>query len=154
MRECCLHAKEYCPDCEFARLCLPDFEPIYKLKLSVSLLDCDNILVRGVNWIGDAVMTMPALRALRLAKRTSHITLLVKPWVAPLFEKDPNIDEIILYSASHAGFSGKIRLSKALRRHGFCAALLFQNAFDAALIAMALDLQRITGVPLKIVRHR
>lgn len=112
--------------------------------MSVSLLSCDNILVRGVNWIGDAVMTMPALRALRLANRTSHIALLVKPWVAPLFEKDPNIDEIILYSASHAGFSGKIRLSKALRRHGFCAALLFQNAFDAALIAM------LSGIPERI----
>ncbi len=144
MRECCLGTKEYCLDCEFARLCLPDFEPIYKLKLSVSLNSCGNILVRGVNWIGDAVMTMPALRALRLANRSSRITLLVKPWVAPLFEKDPNIDEIILYSDSYKGLSGKIRLSRKLRRHGFCAALLLQNAFDAALISV------LSGIPERI----
>jgi heptosyltransferase-2 len=100
----------------------------------VSLRDCDNILVRGVNWIGDAVMTMPAVRALRLANRTSRITLLVKPWVAPLFEKDPNIDEIILYSEEYGGILGKIDLSRKLRPHNFCAALLLQNAFDAAFL--------------------
>ncbi len=110
----------------------------------MSLSSCDNILVRGVNWIGDAVMTMPALRALRLASRTSRITLLVKPWVAPLFEKDPNIDEIILYSDAYKGFSGKIKLAKALRERSFCAAVLLQNAFDAAAIAM------LAGIPQRI----
>jgi heptosyltransferase-2 len=108
------------------------------------LSDCDNILVRGVNWIGDAVMTMPALRALRLANRPAKITLLVKPWVAPLFEKDPNINEIILYSGAHQGISGRINLSKELRQRGFCAALLFQNAFDAAAITT------LAGIPERI----
>jgi heptosyltransferase-2 len=110
----------------------------------VSLSDCDNILIRGVNWIGDAVMTMPALRALRHANQTSKITLLVKPWVAPLFEKDPNIDEIMLYSDEYQGISGRIKLSKKLRRRGFCAALLLQNAFDAALITT------LAGIPERI----
>lgn len=110
----------------------------------MSLSDCDNILVRGVNWIGDAVMTMPALRALRLANRSSRITLLVKPWVAPLFEKDPNIDEIMLYSDEYHGLSGRIKLSKKLRKQGFCAALLLQNAFDAAVVTA------LAGIPERI----
>ncbi|MEK7333225.1 MAG: lipopolysaccharide heptosyltransferase II, partial [Nitrospirota bacterium] len=58
---------------------------------------CKNLLVRGVNWIGDAVMTMPALRALRKSLPGAKISLLVRPWVAPLFENNPYIDEIILY---------------------------------------------------------
>lgn len=110
----------------------------------MSLSDCDNILVRGVNWIGDAVMTMPAVRALRLANRNSRITLLVKPWVAPLFEKDPNIDEIILYSGEYQGILGRIKLSKRLRGQGFCAAVLLQNAFDAAAVTM------LAGIPERI----
>ena len=110
----------------------------------MSLSDCDNILVRGVNWIGDAVMTMPALRALRLANRSARITLLVKPWVAPLFGKDPNIDEIMLYSDEYQGIPGRIRLSKKIRGHGFCAALLLQNAFDAAVITS------LAGIPDRI----
>ncbi len=110
----------------------------------MSLLDCDNILVRGVNWIGDAVMTMPALRALRLADRSARITLLVKPWVAPLFEKDPNIDEIILYTDEYRGIRGRIKLSRKLRGRGFCGAILFQNAFDAAVITA------LAGIPERI----
>jgi len=110
----------------------------------VSLSDCNNILVRGVNWIGDAVMTMPTLRALRLANRSAMIMLLVKPWVAPLFEKDPNIDGIILYSDEYQGIPGRIRLSKKIRGQGFCAALLLQNAFDAAVITA------LAGIPERI----
>ena len=38
----------------------------------------DKILIRGVNWIGDAVMTMPAIRALKKAYPGSKLSLLVK----------------------------------------------------------------------------
>jgi lipopolysaccharide heptosyltransferase II len=105
---------------------------------------CDNILVRGVNWIGDAVMTMPAMRALRRANPGAKITLLVKPWVSPLFEKDPNLDAIIQYSEEHKGFLGKLRLARELRRHRFCQAVLFQNAIDAAILSF------LAGIPERI----
>jgi heptosyltransferase-2 len=49
------------------------------------------ILIRGVNWIGDAVMTLPAIRAIRKAFPEAHIDLLVKPGVAPVFEHVPCI---------------------------------------------------------------
>lgn len=96
---------------------------------------CNNILVRGVNWIGDAVMTMPALRSLKLADSGSKITLLIKPWVFPLFEKDPNLDEIILYKDEYKGIMGRIQLAKKLKKSNFCMAMFFQNAIDAAIIA-------------------
>lgn len=96
---------------------------------------CNNILVRGVNWIGDAVMTMPALRSIKNADRKARVTLLVKPWVAPLFEKDPHVDAILLYGDEHKGIAGKYRLAQELRKYGFCMAVLFQNALDAAALA-------------------
>lgn len=114
------------------------------LKLTMPEGSCNNILVRGVNWVGDAVMTMPALRALKLANNNSKITLLVKPWVSPLFEKDPNIDEIILYEDEYKSIAGKLRLSKILRAKKFCMAVLFQNAFDAAMLAF------FAGIPERI----
>lgn len=109
---------------------------------------CNNILVRGVNWIGDAVMTMPALRALRQSRPDAHITLLVTPWVAPLFEKDPHIDKIMLYEDEHRSLSGKLRLAKVLRKNNFCSAVLFQNAIDAALISF------LAGIPERIGYNR
>lgn len=104
----------------------------------------DSILVRGVNWIGDAVMTLPALRALRKVYPESHISLLVKPSVAPIFEKDPSIDRIVLYEDHFKGVIGKLRLAYRLRKMGFSKAVLFQNAFDAAVITF------FAGIPERV----
>ncbi len=77
---------------------------------------CKNLLVRGVNWIGDSVMTLPALKALRKGLRGTKISLLVKPWVSAVFENNPDIDEIIPYGDMHKGFIGKIKLSRTLSK--------------------------------------
>ena len=90
-------------------------------------------------------MTLPALRALRLSNPGAKISLLVKPWVSPIFEKDPNVDELIIYSADYGGLRGRIRLAAQLRRQGFRHAVLFQNAFDAALIALLAGIPERTG---------
>ena len=103
------------------------------------------ILIRGVNWIGDAVMTIPALRALKRSLPDARLVLLVKPWVAPLFEKDPDIEEIILYSDEYRGLAGKIRLAQRLKKYDFDTAVLFQNAFDAALITFLARIKRRIG---------
>ncbi len=107
-----------------------------------------NILIRGVNWIGDAVMTVPAIRALRKAYPESKISLLVKPSVSPIFEKDPNINEIILYDEKFKGISGRLRLAMELKKKNFSKAILLQNAFDAALIAF------LSGIPDRIGYNR
>ncbi|KWT85565.1 lipopolysaccharide heptosyltransferase II [Candidatus Magnetominusculus xianensis] len=92
----------------------------------------ENILIRGVNWIGDAVMTAPALRAIKGAYPEGSTTLLVNPAVAGLFEKDPHVGAIIEYK--DRTIAGRLRLSKTLKAKNFTTAILLQNAFDAALI--------------------
>lgn len=104
----------------------------------------EKILIRGVNWIGDAVMTLPAIRSLRASYKNSRICQLLKPSVSPLFEKDPNIDEIIIYENQFKTIAGKIVLSNILRKEGFSKAYLLQNAFDAALLAF------LAGIPERI----
>jgi len=106
---------------------------------------CKKVLVRGVNWVGDAVMTLPALRALRKEMPEAKISLLVKPWVSPVFENNPDIDEIIIYSNEHKGVIGKIKLSSMLSKKNFCGAILFQNAFDAALITFLAGIKERAG---------
>ena len=102
------------------------------------------MLIRGVNWVGDAVMTMPAIRAARLAMPDADLTLLAKPWVSGLFEADPNLDRIMLYGPDYGGINGKLRLALALRQKGFKKAILLQNAFDAALLSF------LAGIPERI----
>ncbi|MDA8083489.1 MAG: lipopolysaccharide heptosyltransferase II [Nitrospiraceae bacterium] len=109
---------------------------------------CDNILIRAVNWVGDAVMTMPAIRGVRAAFPAARISLLARSSVAPLFAHDPNIDEIIPYPESGGGLSAKAGVVRMLRRRRFNRAVLLQNAFDAALISF------LAGIPERIGYNR
>jgi heptosyltransferase II len=93
-------------------------------------LDFSNILVRATNWIGDAVMSLPALRAIRERFPTARISILAKPWVADLYGRESFIDEIILYSGQSPWRTGH-----ELRARRFDCAILLQNAFEAAWIA-------------------
>ncbi len=102
------------------------------------------ILIRGVNWIGDALLTIPTIRAIRRAYPDAHISLLIKPWVAEIFKENPYINEIILYDDRFKGFTGKLKLAKMLRLRRFDRAILLQNAFDAAFISW------LSGIPERI----
>ncbi len=94
------------------------------------------LLIRSTNWIGDAIMTTPAVRAIRKNFFNARISILAKPWVAPVFEHSPRVDEIIVYDAKgrHKGIRGIARLSRELKPMGFDAAILLQNAIEAAII--------------------
>ena len=100
-------------------------------------------LVRGTNWIGDAVMTTPALRRLRASFPAAHIILLATPRTAGLFESSAFIDEVLTYHRQE-GWPVFVETVWALRRRRFDLALLFQNAFEAALLA------RLGGARLRV----
>ncbi|MFN0122377.1 MAG: lipopolysaccharide heptosyltransferase II [Blastocatellia bacterium] len=95
----------------------------------------EQILVRGTNWLGDAVMTTPALRRLRASFPHSHITLLVTPLTAELFTAAPWVDEIMVWRRREQGRRVLWDTARVLRRRRIDLALLFQNAFEAALLA-------------------
>ncbi|MEK6778630.1 MAG: lipopolysaccharide heptosyltransferase II [Candidatus Deferrimicrobiota bacterium] len=101
------------------------------------------LLVRAVNWLGDAVLTTPALGAVRNAFPQARIAVAARPFVAELFLHHPDVDEILVYDkgGKHSGAIGMLRMAAELRRRRFDAALLLQNAFDAALLAF------LAGVP-------
>ena len=94
------------------------------------------ILIRSTNWIGDAIMTTPAVRTIRQNYPKADITLLALPWVADVFSACPHIDHIFIYDKKgrHSGLPGKLRLAADLRARQFDLAILLQNAFEAALI--------------------
>ncbi|MCX5913548.1 MAG: lipopolysaccharide heptosyltransferase II [Deltaproteobacteria bacterium] len=105
------------------------------------------VLVRTANWIGDAVMTLPALASIREGLPKRHLAVLTKPWVADLFSNHPMVDEVILYESPgiHEGVRGKWKLARELRQEQFDLAILFQNAFEAAFIAYLAGIPRRAG---------
>jgi heptosyltransferase II len=103
------------------------------------------ILVRATNWIGDAIMALPALRAIR-NRGDVNISILARSYVADIY-RDQNIaDDLIIYDhrGKHRGISGRERLASELRAKKFDSALLLQNAFDAAWLAWR------AGIPERI----
>jgi heptosyltransferase-2 len=104
------------------------------------------ILIRATNWIGDAVMALPALRAARAKFPEAHITVVARPYVADIY-KDQNVcDDLIAYESKgrHRGWRGRELLAKELRARQFDTALLLQNAFGAAWLAWR------AGIPQRI----
>jgi heptosyltransferase-2 len=95
------------------------------------------LLVRATNWLGDAVMSIPALREIRRVRPEAEITILARQWVADLYAREDFCDRILIYdnAGSHGGLRGKGRLASELARERFDQAILLQNAFDAALLA-------------------
>ncbi len=98
----------------------------------------NRILVRATNWVGDGVMGLPALGAVRENFPSSDITVLAKPWVLPLFEAHPAVDHVIPFQKGEGVLTGlgeMIRVIRLIRKEKFDLAILFQNAFEAALLA-------------------
>jgi len=98
----------------------------------------ERILVRATNWVGDVVMSMPALEAVRENFPSSSITVIANPWVKPMFEHHPAVDRILTFSKGEGYFKGlveTIRIMRLIRRQRFDLAILLQNAFEAAFLA-------------------
>ena len=95
------------------------------------------ILVRAPNWVGDAVMAIPALQAVRRARPEAHIAILARPAVADIYKGQPFADRIISFDNAErrADAGGRRTLISELRAERFDTALLLQNAFEAAWIA-------------------
>ncbi|MBI2818739.1 MAG: glycosyltransferase family 9 protein, partial [Acidobacteria bacterium] len=100
------------------------------------------ILIRVPNWVGDAVMCLPALRMLRSVLPQAEIALLARPWVRDVFPLQELSARVIPYDTNgeHRGIRGRLRIAASLREERFDAAILFQNAFDAALISWLSDI--------------
>jgi heptosyltransferase-2 len=104
-------------------------------------------LVREVNWLGDLVMTMPALRAVREAFLSSTLTVLVAGQLAPLFDGMSWIDEVIPYRSARgiATVTRDWEVARAIRARNFDLAILFPNSFGSALWITVAGVRRRVG---------
>src|SRR5262245_45102190 len=108
----------------------------------MSVKEIKRVVVRGTNWVGDSVMTVPALRALRRLLPDAKITLAIRPSAKGIFSEVDFIDDVLIYDRRNA-FS-VVSQVREWRRREFDLAVLFQNAFEAALIPF------LAGVPVRL----
>ena len=101
------------------------------------------VLVRATNWLGDAVMSLPAIRTIRQVFPHAHLAVLARPSVADLYARERTIDLVIPYPAPK-GLHARREFAGRLRALGFDGAILLPNAFDAALMVW------LAGIPERI----
>jgi heptosyltransferase-2 len=106
-----------------------------------------NILIRAANWIGDAIMSLPALRAVRRRFPDAEITVCAKPWVSALYEGERSIDRVIAIEGASGAkdWTAKRDLIRRLRRGNFDLAILFPNSFESAAVVQLAGVKRIIG---------
>jgi len=104
------------------------------------------IMVRATNWVGDAIISLPALEALRDRFPDTEIVVVAKAWVAELYEHHPAMLRTLVYDPArqHKGRRGFREFVESLRQEHFDAAILFQRAFHAAWMAWR------AGIPVRI----
>src|SRR5690348_10463023 len=95
------------------------------------------ILIRATNWVGDAILALPALRAVRSRFSDAQITILARPYVAAIY-KNQQVCDSMIFVGDKSDFVNELRAQK------FDAALLLQNAFQAAWLAWR------AGIPERI----
>ncbi len=93
------------------------------------------IVVRGTNWVGDAVMTVPALRQLRRIFPAAEITLHTRSWAKGIFENADFIDEILIFELEKSVFKTVLAQAQIYREKEFELAVVFPNSFESALAA-------------------
>jgi lipopolysaccharide heptosyltransferase II len=103
------------------------------------------ILVRTANWLGDAVLASPALRALRDRFPGARLALLARAPLAPLFAGHPHVDEVILDRRRPGDRSpfGPLRMARHLARHRFDLAVVLSRSIESALTV------RLARIPLR-----
>lgn len=112
-------------------------------RVEIPFGEIRKVLIRSANWVGDAVMSLPAIASIRQGFPRAQISILAKPWVSDLFQDCPEIDRVILYRSPglHEGFRGKWKLARALKPERFDLALHLPNSFESALISY------LAGIP-------
>jgi heptosyltransferase II len=98
------------------------------------------ILIRSSNWLGDAAMSVPAVRAIKVGRPDAQVTIAAPEKIAPIWKLVPEVDTIIPLPGSRL-----LSVVPLLQREpSFDAAIVFPNSLRAALEAW------LTGIPRRV----
>ncbi len=104
----------------------------------------NKILIIAPNWIGDAVLALPAISRIRKSFPIAMITIIGLPHICELFQESPYVDEIRMYKGGMGGLAAGF----SLRSEKFDMAILLPNSFRSALLV------RLAGIPLRCGYNR
>jgi len=96
----------------------------------------NRLVILAPNWLGDAVMALPAIADVRRAWPSASIAIAARASVAPLFALVPQVDETIVLRRPPLSVAGWHALGIEIAGKGFDTALLLPNSTQAAVLAV------------------
>ncbi len=117
-----------------------------KSNVSPAFRGVNRILVRGVNWVGDTILTYPTVQKLKSLFPHSHLAILVPSHLIDLWKTFPYADEIIPFQKKR-GFGSiweDLNLSQSLKERNFDLAIIFPRSFRSAFQAY------LARIPIRI----
>ncbi|MFH1518940.1 MAG: lipopolysaccharide heptosyltransferase II, partial [Candidatus Omnitrophota bacterium] len=110
----------------------------------------NRILIVGVNWLGDSLLTTPVFKALKKKFPGSYLGVMVVERVREVFEDNPYIDEVIIFDerGRQRSFFAKLKFIQLLRKKKFDTVFLIHRSFTRALICF------LAGIRLRIGYRR
>lgn len=114
-----------------------------------------HILIRSSNWLGDAVMTVPAARAIKRGRPDARVTVLAPAKLAEMWKAVPEVDAVIPFEPIRGrgllrtlhGLIHPWSVARLIRNRGFEAAVLFPNSVRSAFEMWLADIPRRVGYP-------
>ncbi len=101
------------------------------------------ILIRASNWLGDAIISVPAVRAIKSGRPDAHVSVLTPAKLADLWKSVVEVDEVIAIESGESVFA----VAKKLRACAFDAAIIFPNSLRTALEGWLAGIPRRVGTP-------
>jgi len=101
-------------------------------------------VIRSPNWIGDGIMSLPAIRAYKSLFPDERLAVLAKGYLADIYLNIPGIDEVIPIPDRWSLRSYFSRL-RELRKKRFSRGILFTNSFSSALFFRLAGVPRLAG---------
>lgn len=108
--------------------------------ISASDLKPFRILIRSSNWLGDAVMSVPAVRAIKNGRPDVHVTIAAPEKIAAMWKLIPEVDAIVPLSAG----SLPLVVRQLKQQKPFDVAILLPNSLRVALESW------LSGIPRRV----
>lgn len=100
------------------------------------------IIIRGSNWLGDAIMSVPAVRTIKHGRIDAHVTVLTPAKLADVWKSVAEVDEVITIDGEENVFD----VARKIRRN-FDVAIVLPNSLRTALEPWLAGIPRRVGYP-------
>jgi lipopolysaccharide heptosyltransferase II len=87
------------------------------------------VLIRGSNWLGDSVISIPAVRAIKRGRPDAHVTIVAPEKIAPVWRLLPEVDVVLSLGKKSIWHAARVLRSQS----PFDVGIAFPNSLRSAL---------------------